>query len=87
LLSTAAFAAEPAAASNGQGPYCLKYFEGGKDCGFTSLAECEATASGIDAECYAADPQAFAAQARGADAPYRPDTALTPKRSSRPDER
>ncbi|WP_454623998.1 DUF3551 domain-containing protein [Bradyrhizobium cenepequi] len=34
--------------------YCLSY-EGGTDCSFTSKAECEATASGIGAECYRND--------------------------------
>jgi hypothetical protein len=32
---------------------CLEYAEGGTDCSFTSYAQCEATASGIAAECYA----------------------------------
>jgi hypothetical protein len=32
--------------------YCLSYYEGGSDCSFTSLAQCEATASGIAAECF-----------------------------------
>jgi hypothetical protein len=34
------------------GRYCLQYNEGGTDCGFTSYAQCEATASGQGAECY-----------------------------------
>lgn len=34
------------------GHYCLAYDHGGSDCSFTSYAQCEATASGIDAECY-----------------------------------
>jgi hypothetical protein len=34
------------------GRYCLSYDEGGTDCSFTSHAECQATASGIDGECY-----------------------------------
>ena len=34
------------------GRYCLQYDEGGTDCGFTSYAQCEATASGQGAECY-----------------------------------
>jgi Protein of unknown function (DUF3551) len=33
--------------------YCLNYNDGGTDCGFTSLAQCNATASGIGAECSA----------------------------------
>lgn len=32
---------------------CLEYAEGGTDCSFTSYAQCEATASGLAAECYA----------------------------------
>jgi Protein of unknown function (DUF3551) len=36
----------------GGGRYCLSYDEGGTDCSFTSYAQCLATASGIDAECY-----------------------------------
>ncbi len=35
-----------------QGHACLEYDEGGMDCGFTSYRQCEATASGIGAECY-----------------------------------
>jgi len=31
---------------------CLEYAEGGTDCSFTSYAQCEATASGLAAECY-----------------------------------
>ncbi len=31
--------------------YCLMYNKGGSDCGFTSFAQCQATASGIGAEC------------------------------------
>jgi hypothetical protein len=56
VLSTLAFAATPGAAKAGPivppGRYCLSYDEGGTDCSFTSYAQCLATASGIDAECY-----------------------------------
>ena len=48
--------AEPASAAP-QRPavdYCLA-FEGGDDCGFTSKAQCQATASGLRAECYRND--------------------------------
>jgi hypothetical protein len=31
---------------------CMTYDHGGSDCSFTSYAQCLATASGIDAECY-----------------------------------
>lgn len=34
------------------GQYCLLYDRGGTDCSFTSYAQCEATASGLAAECY-----------------------------------
>jgi Protein of unknown function (DUF3551) len=34
------------------GRYCMQYTLGGTDCGFTSYAQCEATASGEAAECY-----------------------------------
>jgi hypothetical protein len=54
-FSAAAFAATPEAAKAGPmvpaGHYCLEYDEGGMDCSFTSYAQCEATASGIGAEC------------------------------------
>jgi Protein of unknown function (DUF3551) len=56
LLSAVAFAATPGAAKAGPivppGRYCLSYDEGGTDCSFTSYAQCQATASGIGAECY-----------------------------------
>jgi hypothetical protein len=35
--------------------YCLSYNEGGTDCSFASKAQCQATASGIGAECYRND--------------------------------
>jgi Protein of unknown function (DUF3551) len=34
------------------GKYCMQFTVGGSDCSFTSYAECQATASGQDAECY-----------------------------------
>jgi hypothetical protein len=34
------------------GKYCLQFDTGGTDCGFTSYAQCQASASGQDAECY-----------------------------------
>jgi hypothetical protein len=40
------------AAKQAAGAHCLTYDEGGSDCSFTSYAQCLATASGIDAECY-----------------------------------
>ena len=61
LALTAAFAvsavtAMPAAA--GELPYCIKgcdFGGGAGDCSFSSLAQCQATASGRDASC-AANP-------------------------------
>jgi hypothetical protein len=34
------------------GRYCISYDGGGTDCSFSSYAQCEAIASGEDAECY-----------------------------------
>jgi hypothetical protein len=55
-LSALAFTATPGAAKAGPivppGRYCLLFDEGGTDCSFTSDAECQAIASGIDGECY-----------------------------------
>jgi Protein of unknown function (DUF3551) len=48
-LSSTAAEAGPIVPS---GHYCLLYDEGGTDCGFTTYQQCEATASGIAAECY-----------------------------------
>jgi hypothetical protein len=64
LVATAFLGSEPAEAV-GAGSYCLEYNEGGTDCSFTSLSQCNETASGIGAECYAVAPQA-AIQERGA---------------------
>ena len=71
LIASSAFAfvalSSPAAEAGPivpRGHACLEYDEGGTDCGFTSYSQCEATASGIGAECYAApadDPRAFGA--------------------------
>jgi Protein of unknown function (DUF3551) len=55
-LSIAALGATGAAKAGPivpRGHACLQYDEGGTDCSFTSYAQCEATASGIAAECYA----------------------------------
>jgi hypothetical protein len=38
------------------GQYCLSYGQGGMDCSFTSYGQCEATASGLNAECYGNTP-------------------------------
>jgi hypothetical protein len=54
-FSAVSFTATPGAKAGPitpPGHYCLSYDEGGTDCSFTSYAQCEATASGIDAECY-----------------------------------
>ena len=60
--STLAFSAFTFVASTGSaaqagpitppGKYCMQYTVGGSDCSFTSYAECQATASGEDAESY-----------------------------------
>jgi hypothetical protein len=75
-LSALAFAAAPGTAKAGPivppGHYCLTYDEGGSDCSFTSYAQCLATASGIDAECYGdtfRDDQASRGRAGGYQAP------------------
>jgi hypothetical protein len=56
-FSAAVFAATPGTARAGsmvpRGHVCLEYDEGGMDCSFTSYEQCEATASGIGAECNA----------------------------------
>jgi hypothetical protein len=52
-FSAVSFAATPDAAKKGQtspGHYCLSY-EAGSDCSFTSLEQCQATASGIGGNC------------------------------------
>jgi Protein of unknown function (DUF3551) len=48
---------EPASAApqHPAADYCLAYNEGGTDCSFVSKAQCQATASGIGAECYRND--------------------------------
>jgi hypothetical protein len=55
-LSALAFTATPETANAGpavpSGRYCITYDTGGSDCSFTSYAQCQATASGIDGECY-----------------------------------
>jgi hypothetical protein len=84
LASTAALASEPVSASGSQGTYCLKEFaQGEKDCSFKSLAECNATASGLDAECYAAEPQTTVRES-GAYALHPRGAGAEPKRSDRP---
>jgi hypothetical protein len=53
-FSAASFAATPGVAKKGPTTasehYCLSY-EAGTDCGFTSYAQCEATASGVGGNC------------------------------------
>jgi uncharacterized protein DUF3551 len=55
LVHVAAPGAAHAAAATGTAHYCLDYNEGGMDCSFASLAQCNATADGMGAEC-AIDP-------------------------------
>lgn len=41
-------------AFEGNKSFCISYSEGGVDCGFSSLAQCNATAAGMSAECSSA---------------------------------
>lgn len=75
LVATGFLAPKPAEAAGGRGSYCLDYNEGGMDCGFTSLAQCNATASGINAECNAVAPLA-AMQEPGEYAFYHPNAGV-----------
>ena len=58
VISAFAFTPTPSSADTRspaviqRGHYCLSYSQGGFDCSFTSYAQCEATASGQNAECY-----------------------------------
>jgi Protein of unknown function (DUF3551) len=77
LIASSAFAfvalSSPAAEAGPivpRGHACLEYDEGGTDCGFTSYSQCQATASGIGAECYAA-PDADDRRGYGAWNEYR----------------
>jgi Protein of unknown function (DUF3551) len=75
VVASAISGSRPAEADGSQGSYCLEYSRGGADCSFTSLAQCNATASGIDAEYFAVSRQA-ATQEPGAYAFYQPDARL-----------
>ena len=75
VVASAISGSRPAEAAGSQGSYCLEYNQGGTDCSFTSLAQCNATASGINAECFAVSRQA-ATQEAGAYAFYHPDASL-----------
>ena len=61
-FSALAFTATPGSADSGgpaiipHGHYCVSYTQAGIDCSFTSYAECEAMASGQDAECFGNTP-------------------------------
>ena len=76
LMATALLGSKPAEAASRGSSYCLEYNEGGADCGFTSLAECNATADGEGAECYARTPRRAAMQEPGAYAFYHPNASL-----------
>ena len=68
VAAAAALAGGPAKAANAWGgSYCMSDREGRNDCSFTTLAQCQASASGTDAGCYAR-PQALLQQ-QGAYAP------------------
>jgi hypothetical protein len=62
VFSAFAFAATPGSADTWSpatvppGHYCVSYDGGGTDCSFTSYAQCEAMASGQDAECFGNTP-------------------------------
>lgn len=56
LMATAFTGSRPAEAAVSRAVYCLQYDDGGMDCSFTSRAECEATADGEGAECFAVTP-------------------------------
>jgi hypothetical protein len=75
FVATAIAPTQPSEAAVSRGSYCLQYSQGGTDCSFTSLDQCKATASGIDAECDVAAPQA-ATQAPGAYAFHHPDASF-----------
>jgi hypothetical protein len=75
FVATASIGSEPAEAAGSRGSYCLEYDEGGTNCGFTSAAQCDASAAGIGAECHSIEPQA-AMQEPGAYAFYHPDAGL-----------
>lgn len=51
LVQVAAPGDARAATATGAAHYCLNYNEGGNDCSFVSLAQCNATAEGLGAEC------------------------------------
>src|SRR3979490_3143447 len=61
-FSAFAFTDTPGAADSGEpaiiphGHYCASYTQAGIDCSFTSYAQCEATVSGLSAECYGNTP-------------------------------
>lgn len=76
LTTTALSGVEPAEAAGSRGSYCLEYDEGGADCGFNSKAQCNATADGEGAECYAVTPRRAAMQEPGAYAFYHPNASL-----------
>ena len=58
LIAAGAVSVATPAAAAGEFPYCIKgcdFGAGAGDCSFSSLAQCQATASGRDASC-AANP-------------------------------
>lgn len=84
LVASAFAGSMPAEAAGNQGSYCLEYGEGGSDCSFTSLAQCNASASGINAECFAVVRQTTI-QEPGAYAFYHPDAGLGIEAGKSPD--
>ena len=62
----------PAKAADGWGgSFCLGYREGGVDCSFTSYDQCQASASGTGAACFARAPVAVPAPDAAAAAAVR----------------
>ncbi len=49
---TAGSAAETVPQKHPAQNFCLEYEKGGVDCSFTSYAQCQESASGINAECF-----------------------------------
>jgi len=76
VAATAFLRSEPAEAAGSHGSYCSKYIEGGSHCSSKSLAECNASADGIGAECYAGATPLAVIQEPGVYAFYHPNASL-----------
>ncbi len=60
LVGGAALTAAPAVAEADY-PYCMTHRFGGRECSFTSIQQCLATAAGLQANCFE-NPSVLAAQ-------------------------